>query len=119
MTKPNPPPKPPRKLGPHGSALRASVHSQYEIVDAGGLETLFLIAQEKDRVERCGAQIDKDGELIELPGGGTKEHPLLKRELAGRAFIVRGLQRLGLDVEALKPVGRPPSGLGWRGDHGN
>jgi hypothetical protein len=108
-------PKPARKLGPHGSALWASIHVQYCIEDAGGLETMTLIAQELDRAESCRAKIDKDGELIELPGGGTKEHPLLKRELAARAFVVRGLQRLGLDVEALKPIGRPGLGVGWKG----
>jgi hypothetical protein len=36
-----------------------------------------------------------------------KEHPLLKHELAARAFVCRTLQRLGLDVEAIKPPGRP------------
>jgi len=109
MTKSKPPPKPPRKLGPHGSALWASVHSQYPIEDAGGIATLALIAEEQDRAESCRARIDKDGEIIETPSG-PREHPLLKRELAARAFIVRGLQRLGLDVEAIKPVGRPPMG---------
>jgi hypothetical protein len=33
--------------------------------------------------------------------------------LANRSFVVRTLQRLGLDVEALKGVGRPPASGGW------
>jgi hypothetical protein len=114
MTKAKPLPKPPRKLGPHGSALWASIHEQYRIIDAGGLATLALIAEEQDRAESCCAQIAKDGQVIEQ-NGILKEHPLLKRELAARAFVVRGLQRLGLDVEAVKPVGRPPLGVGWKG----
>jgi hypothetical protein len=113
MTKAKPPPKPPRKLGQHGSALWASIHEQYCIVDAGGVATLALIAEEQDRAESCRARIDKDGEVIEQ-NGVMKEHPLLKRELAARAFVVRGLQRLGLDVEAIRPVGRPGLG-GWEG----
>ena len=44
-------------------------------------------------------------------------HPLLKNELAFRTFIVRGLQRLGINVEALQPgVGRPGGssvGISW------
>jgi hypothetical protein len=36
-----------------------------------------------------------------------REHPGLKHELAARSFVVRTLARLGLDVEAIKPVGRP------------
>jgi hypothetical protein len=32
----------------------------------------------------------------------------LREELAGRAFVARTLERLGLNVEAIKPMGRPP-----------
>jgi hypothetical protein len=43
--------------------------------------------------------------------------PLLKAELANRAFAVRTLARLGLDLDPVKPVGRPPGkgfpGIGW------
>ena len=108
MTKTKPP-KPPRRLGPHGSALWVSIHSEYNICDAGGVAMLALIAEEQDRAESCRARIDKDGEIIETPSG-PREHPLLKRELAARAFVVRGLQRLGLDVEPVGRVGRPPLG---------
>ena len=56
--------------------------------------------------------IDNDGELIRSKAG-MKEHPLLTHELAARAFVCRTLERLGLEVEAIKPPGRPP-GM-WRG----
>jgi hypothetical protein len=36
-----------------------------------------------------------------------RDHPGLKHELAARAVVVRTLARLGLDLEAVKPVGRP------------
>jgi hypothetical protein len=39
--------------------------------------------------------------------GVPKAHPLLRDETQIRAFICRGLSRLGLNVEAIKPVGRP------------
>jgi hypothetical protein len=42
--------------------------------------------------------------------------PLLKLELATRAFIMRGLARLGLDAEPLKAIGRPASQFGWTPD---
>jgi len=118
MTKAKPPPKPPRKLDPHGSALWAAVHSEYRIEDAGGVELLALAAQSLDRAESCRVRIDKDGELIET-AGGPKDHPLLKHELAARAFVARTLQRLGLDVEPTRSIGRPPLG-GYTGvNHGN
>ena len=43
-------------------------------------------------------------------------NPAIKDELALRSFIVRTLQRLGLNLETVKPVGRP-GGAGWRGRH--
>jgi hypothetical protein len=49
-------------------------------------------------------------------GSGPKAHPALRDELAGRAFIVRTLERLGLNVETIKPMGRPSKG--WK-YHGN
>ena len=51
--------------------------------------------------------MDLGGEIISTKQGPI-EHPGLRHELQARAFVVRTLQRLGLDVEAVKPVGRPP-----------
>jgi hypothetical protein len=50
---------------------------------------------------------------------GPRDHPLLKHELAARSFVVRTLQRLGLNMEAVKPTGRPPHGIGWQPDADN
>jgi hypothetical protein len=99
--------KPPRKLGKHGTNLWHSIMGEYEIADAGGIEMLASACQSLDRAERCRETIDRDGELIRTKAG-MREHPLLKHELAARAFVCRTLQRLGLDVEAVKPQGRPP-----------
>lgn len=98
--------KPSRKVGPHGTDLWRSIMSEYEIADSGGLELLTAACQALDRAEACRDQIDADGEILNTKSG-PKEHPLLKTELANRSFVVRTLQRLGLDVEAIKPVGRP------------
>jgi hypothetical protein len=67
---------------------------------------LTLACQSLDRAESCRAEIDRDGEIIRSKTG-TKEHPLLKHELAARAFVARTLHRLGLDVEPVRPIGRP------------
>jgi hypothetical protein len=54
-------------------------------------------------------QIDKDGEILRAKGT-VREHPLLKAEIACRAFVVRTLGRLGLDLEPVRAgPGRPPS----------
>ena len=98
--------KPARKLGEHGANLWRSVMSDYDIVDSGGIEMLTAACQQLDRAEALREVIDRDGEIIRTKAG-PREHPGLKHELAARAFVVRTLARLGLDVEAIQPIGRP------------
>lgn len=103
---------PPRKLGHHGLSLWNSVQNAYRIDDAGGIELLAQCCAAQDRVEALAARISTDGEVVNTRAG-PKAHPALRDELAGRAFIVRTLERLGLNIETIKPVGRPSKG--WRG----
>jgi hypothetical protein len=98
---------PPRQLGEHGLALWNAVQGAYRIDDAGGIELLAQACAAADRVEALATQIDEDGEIIR-GRAGPKAHPALRDELAGRAFIVRTLERLGLTLEAIRPMGRPP-----------
>jgi hypothetical protein len=104
---------PPRPLGHHGMRLWSSVQSAYRIDDVGGIELLAQACAALDRVEALARRINLDGEVIQGPAG-PKPHPCLKDELAGRAFITRTLERLGLNVETIKPMGRPGR-PGWRG----
>jgi hypothetical protein len=104
---------PPRKLGQHGLSLWNSVQTAYRIDDVGGIELLAQACAASDRVEALAERISADGEVVSTRAG-PKAHPALRDELAGRAFIVRTLERLGLNVEAIKPIGRP-SKIGWRG----
>jgi hypothetical protein len=107
--------KPPRKLGRHGVQLWKIVMRDYVIDDAADLEMLALACEQLDRAQECRDQIDTDGVVIRTKHG-LKEHPLLKIELAGRAYVTRALQRLGLGTELTKPVGRPPVPHGWQPD---
>src|SRR5262245_43793764 len=110
-----PMPDPMHGLGDHGRALWQLITSQYSIDDAGGIEILRQICSAADRVEELAAAIDLDGAIVRTRTG-VKEHPAVKLELQLRSFIVRGLHRLGLNVEALNPhVGRPAKGSGWPG----
>ena len=99
--------QPPADLGETGAQLWASIQTQYQIADAGGLAMLKLAAESADRAQRCRLQIDQDGEMVR-GRTGSRDHPLLRHELAARSFTVRTLQRLGLDVEPVKGIGRPP-----------
>jgi hypothetical protein len=100
-------PEPPAELGEHGRALWHSVMEQYEITDAGGWETLRQACCACDRAEACRKIIDDQGEMITI-GRQVRSHPLLRDELANRAFVVKSIQRLGLDLEPVKAIGRPP-----------
>ena len=104
---------PPRKLGPAGAKLWAAIQSDYGIDDPGGITVLTLICEAQDRLESLGEAIARDGPTY-LCRGVPKAHPALRDELATRAFIVKSLERLGINVEAVKPMGRPNQPVGWQ-----
>jgi hypothetical protein len=104
-----------RQLGQAGQALWDAVTAEYEIRDAGGIEILTQACQASDRVEELAALISADGAIVHARGG-PKAHPALRAELNGRAFIVRCIEKMGLNYEALRPtVGRPPGAHHVRG----
>ncbi len=105
-------PPPPRTLGAPGLALWNRVQGEYGIADAGGVELLCLAAQALDRAESLSAAIAEDGQTIRTRSG-VRAHPALRDEIANRALVARLLSKLGINVEPVKPPGRPSSGLGW------
>jgi hypothetical protein len=108
--------EPPGKLGKSGESLWNRVQTEYGITDVGGLELLYQACSAADRAEELAAQISRDGPIVRTKTG-LKEHPGLRGELAARGFVCRTLGKLGITLEALKPVGRPCSGgLGWDGE---
>ena len=112
---------PPASLDKTGATLWRSIMDEYDIRDSGGREILRQACEAADRVHEFSAAIARDGPIIRTKLG-VRDHPLLKHELAARAFITRCLHRLGLDVEAVKPVGRPGLStqlLDWSIKHGN
>ncbi len=107
---------PPRKFGRAGLSLWNAITCGYQVDDAGGIELLAQACLASDRLEALAARIDEDGEIIRTRTGVVKAHPCLKEELALRAFICKTLERLGLNLEVIKPVGRPARGFGWTGE---
>ena len=104
---------PPRPLGKHGQRLWEDVQRTYGIADRGGVELLAQACGALDVVEALAEAIERDGPIL-YGRAGPKAHPAVKDQIAGRAFVVRTLERLGLNVEAIKPgPGRPPQPLGW------
>jgi hypothetical protein len=105
---------PPRSLGRHGLDLWNAIMREYRIADRGGIELLAHICDAQDRVDKLKAAIDRDGETVHTRAG-PRAHPALRDELHLRAFICRTLERLGVNVEVVKPVGRPGNFAGWAG----
>ena len=102
--------QPPRTLGESGTALWRSVVEEYTFEDSAGCEMLLLACEASDRVASMRKQINADGECIRVKGGGLKDHPLLRHEAVARAFVVKTLKALNLDIEPLRPgPGRPPN----------
>src|SRR5262245_2521782 len=98
---------PPASLGRAGATQWRTIMNEYRIEDSGGRAILLQICAAADNLADCDIAIARDGAMISSRTG-PKEHPLLKQRLALRAFICRSVQRLGLNLEASKPVGRPP-----------
>lgn len=102
---------PPSTLDVYGKRLWSSIMAEYAIEDSGGLELLRQACASADRAESCRLRIDAEGELIKTRTG-YRDHPLLRHEAVARAFVVKTLKALNLDVEPLKAVGRPPGAKG-------
>jgi hypothetical protein len=100
------PTPPPASLGEAGTKLWSSIMAEYDISDAGGIALLSQACEAVDGIAEDAAAIARDGRLIRGKFG-AREHPLLKHQLAQRAFVCRTLQRLGLNLEPVKAVGRP------------
>jgi hypothetical protein len=98
---------PPRPLGRVGAALWDRVCRDFDITDAAGIELLCLACQALDRAEACREQIDYHGEAAVNEAGYIRQNPLLRDELANRAFVSKTLERLGLNTEPVKSIGRP------------
>jgi hypothetical protein len=101
-------PQPSRNLGEHGLKLWNAIVSEYEVGDCSGIELLTQACQACDRAEALAAHVAEDGEIVRTPTG-IKAHPAIREELACRGFVVRTLQKLGLNYEPLRSApGRPP-----------
>jgi Phage terminase, small subunit len=102
-------PQPSRALGARGQGLWRRVTSEYVVEDAAGVEMLTQLCAALDRAEALSARVAEDGEIVRTPTG-IKAHPAIKEELACRGFVVRTLQKLGLNFEPLRAGPGRPSG---------
>jgi hypothetical protein len=99
--------QPPRQLGPSGRQFWDDILREFTIEDRAGLELLCLAWERLDRAADLAERIEAEGSTIRTKGG-VRVHPAIRDELACRAFTAKVIERLGLNLEAVRPsVGRP------------
>jgi len=93
--------------------LWQAIQAEYNIRDRGGIELLAQACAALDRAEALAETITRDGCIVYSRTGVPKSHPGIKDETACRAFVVRMLEKLGLNWEGIKTVGGQTSPVGW------
>jgi hypothetical protein len=74
------------------------IAKEYEITGGAAFDLLALAAEAIDRAEGAAARIAADGLMIADGKGAAREHPLIRHELAARAFAARTLMRLAREL---------------------
>jgi hypothetical protein len=81
---------------------------EFAIEDRAGLELLCLAAEATDRAQDLAERIRAEGATLRTKTG-VRVHPACRDELANRAFVSKCIERLGLNLQVVRPnVGRPP-----------
>ena len=106
--------QPPGNLGEPGRQLWDRIQAEFAIHDAGGVALLFQACSAIDTAEVLGEAIARDGAVIYVRGT-PRSHPAIKDQLTARALACRLLEKLGVTLEPLKPLGRPNQPTGWTG----
>ena len=99
--------RPPKNLSDEAKQWYKSLREEYNIKDMGGLLLLQSAMESFDRMRGAQKIIEKDGAVILDRFGQSKAHPLCSVERDARAALLNALKSLNLDLEPVKPLGRP------------
>jgi P27 family predicted phage terminase small subunit len=103
-----------RRIPPAPENLTAEAAAWWDRIVSGwdlddpGLLILQSVCETFDRMRQAQQQIKEEGATIRDRFGQLKQHPAVLTELHNRAAMLRNLKLLGLDLEPIGPVGRPP-----------
>lgn len=81
---------------------------EYDIGDTHGLFLLEQAMLAFDRMREAAAAVARDGAVKLDRFGMPRAHPSLVVERDARAAMLAALRALNLDLEPIKPMGRPP-----------
>ena len=103
-------PSPPTRLSREARALYRRIVGEYGVDDAGGLAILSVACESLDRLRQAQQAIEADGPITLDRFGQQRPHVMLQVEKDSRAHFLAAIKQLGLDIEPLGAVGRPPGG---------
>ena len=107
-TRPASPLDPPPTLSPVAASWWRKIVLEHQVDDSGGRLLLEQALQAFDRLTEARARLAKDGSFIQNRFHEIRPHPALQVERDSRAALLAALKALALDLEPLRPVGRPP-----------
>lgn len=100
-------PKPSKNLSKPAKKLWQELQTEYEIVDAAGLDLLGDLCTFFDRRAQARETIREEGATIKDRFGQTVAHPATRIERDSSASMGRILKQLNFDLEPIKNIGRP------------
>lgn len=81
---------------------------EYGIEDEGGRHWLTIYADADTHERNCQDIVDAEGLTVTDRFSQRKAHPLLAAIRDARSQKMQALKGLALDLEPVKPIGRPP-----------
>jgi phage terminase small subunit len=107
MAKQTAQPRPPDHLSTPARRLWLQLITDFVVEDAAGRVLLTEALVAWDRCEQARALIEKEGSIVRDRFGQPIPHPGVKIERDSRAQFLAALKQLNLDVQPVRPVGRP------------
>ena len=102
----------PKHLSPDARKWFLAIAREYGITDSGGVALLTAAAESRQRAREAWDVIEVEGAIVRGANGIPVPHPAVRMERDARAQMLTALKQLHLDVEPLKPIGRPAQPLG-------
>jgi P27 family predicted phage terminase small subunit len=103
-------PRAPKQLSKEAFAWWDRIVGDFDL-DAAGLMILEAALDAFDRMRAAQADIKKRGISVEDRWGQLKQNPSVATERDSRAAMVKCLRELGLNLEPIGDIGRPPLSL--------
>jgi phage terminase small subunit len=100
---------PPVTLSPDAQTWWRQLCDEHDITDAGGILLLNTTLEAWDRMKEAQGVLAREGLTLPDRFGHLKPHPCSVIERDARSAVYAGMRALALDLEPIKPLGRPPA----------